>query len=211
MKEKCLLCKSEGEVFYDFMNRKYYRCNNCQGIFVPADLLPDPVFEMERYSAHNNDIEDVRYQNFVSPIVNKVLQDFNPLLHWGLDFGAGPGPVISDMLQKKGFSISAYDPFFHDDKDLLKSQYDFVVCCEVMEHFHNPLKEFKLIKKLLLPKGKLYCMTHLYSPELNFNDWYYKNDPTHVFIYQKETIEFIRNLLGFKSAEISNRLIVFTT
>ena len=36
-------------------------------------------------------------------------------------------------------------------------------------------------------------MTHLYIKEIDFAKWYYKNDITHVFIYQRETLMKIRD------------------
>lgn len=78
-----------------------------------------------------------------------------------------------------------------------------------MEHFFRPDKEFVLLKSLLNPGGKLYCMTDVYRNQLAFSDWYYKNDPTHVFIYTEKTLEFIKNEFGFKNLFIQNRLIVF--
>jgi Methyltransferase domain len=64
-----------------------------------------------------------------------------------------------------------------------------------MEHLHDPLKEFGLLKSLLKPQGKLYCMTHLYDESIDFAKWYYKNDKTHVCIYQKETVKFLQEKL----------------
>lgn len=52
-------------------------------------------------------------------------------------------------------------------------------------------------------------MTDVYRNQLAFSDWYYKNDPTHVFIYTEKTLEFIKNEFGFKNLFIQNRLIVF--
>ena len=99
-------------------------------------------------------MNDVRYQNFVSPIVNEILKDFtgNDL---GLDFGSGTGPVIAKMLTDKGFQVSNYDLYFANDLSLLEKKYNYVSCCEVMEHFKNPLEEFQLLRNLLLPKGKI--------------------------------------------------------
>jgi len=76
-----------------------------------------------------------------------------------------------------------------------------------MEHFHSPAKEFRLLKDMLNPNGTLYCMTHLYNPDTPFDDWYYKNDPTHVFFYQKKAIEWIKENFEFSSASITGRLI----
>ena len=45
-------------------------------------------------------------------------------------------------------------------------------------------------------------MTDLYDESIGFHKWYYKNDPTHVFIYQKKTIEWIKNNIGFSDVKI---------
>ena len=165
--------------------------------------------EEKHYRFHNNDVEDRGYQNFVSPITSRILADFGPE-HSGLDFGAGTGSAISKILTDQQYQIVQYDPYFHDHPELLEKQYHYIACCEVVEHFHHPAKEFELLRKLLLPKGKLYIMTHLYSPSVEFATWYYKNDHTHVFMYQQATIEWIASTLGFSAVEIDNRLIVFT-
>lgn len=35
-------------------------------------------------------------------------------------------------------------------------------------------------------------MTNMYSPEIDFNAWYYKNDKTHVFFYSDEAFNWIQ-------------------
>ena len=211
MKPSCSLCGANGNAFFESPGREYYICENCKGIFVPPALLPNSKSEIERYKTHNNDVNDINYQKFVSPIVNSVLEDFSPEKYTGLDYGAGTGPVITKMLRDQNFEIFPYDPFFANDKNLLERKYNFIVCCEVMEHFHHPKKEFRRLKDLLLPGGKLYCMTHLYTPDIDFSSWYYKNDPTHVFIYQKKTLEYIVRKMGFSSVILDKRLIIFSS
>lgn len=173
------------------------------------EYLPEKVIEKERYLTHNNDVNDRRYRNFVSPIVNAVLDDMKPLHHKGLDFGAGTGPVITKILLEKKYNIEPYDPLFLNDRRLLENQYDFIVCCEVIEHFHYPFEEFEMLYNLLEDNGCLYCMTHLYQPNIDFGTWYYKNDPTHVFFYTAKTMEFIKEEIGFQSMKIEDRLVTF--
>lgn len=165
--------------------------------------------EKLRYKEHNNDVEDKNYQNFVSPITTAILKDFSSA-DKGLDFGAGTGPVISKVLNDNAFSIVQYDPFFHNFPDLLNARYNFIACCEVMEHFYNPKKEFGLLRSLLYPNGKLYCMTDLWDESIDFHEWYYKNDPTHVFIYTKETIHWIQKEFDFSDVTVDGRLVTFS-
>jgi SAM-dependent methyltransferase len=204
----CPLCSSTGDIFYQYKKRLYYQCVNCNGIFVDKNLKPDRSAEKLRYEEHNNDVNDLKYQKFVSPITTAILENHKPTAR-GLDFGAGTGPVIAKILRDNQYLISLYDPFFHDNPKLLDDKYDYIACCEVIEHFHNPKKEFTLLKKLLKKGAQLYCMTDLYDESNDFHNWYYKNDLTHVFIYHKNTILWIQQEFGFSDVKISGRLIAF--
>ena len=141
------------------------------------------------------------------PITNYVIEKFLPE-HKGLDFGSGTGPVISSMLIEKGYDIVQYDPFFAPDQNVLNNMYDYIVSCEVYEHFHNPKKEINSLIPLLNANGVLLIMTMLYSDQINFNTWYYRNDPTHVFIYRKETMEYIANEKNLEIDILTDRFIV---
>jgi SAM-dependent methyltransferase len=186
----------------------FFVCKSCGGIFRAKHSYPTSSAEKSRYETHNNDVTDVRYQQFVAPITRAVLRGYSST-HQGLDFGAGTGPVISYLLQNQDYRIRQYDPYFHDYPELLNKTYDYIVCCEVMEHFHYPDREFSLLRRLLKPNGSLFCMTHLYEPDIDFENWYYKNDPTHVFIYQRKTLHRIKNQFRFSAVQIDSRLIRF--
>ncbi len=203
----CPLCRNEADWV---SGTEFLLCRECQGFFRHVRYLPNHEQEKARYETHNNDVDDPGYRAFVSPIVSAVLRDFTPN-HSGLDFGAGPGPVISKLLGEKGFNIVQYDPFFHNHTALLEDSYDYIVCCEVIEHFRSPDREFQLLKRLLKPQGRLYCMTHLYSTGMELDDWYYTKDPTHVFIYQPTTLEWIRRNHGFSSCIIQDRLVTLAS
>jgi SAM-dependent methyltransferase len=164
--------------------------------------------ECERYLEHNNDVHDTGYQSFVKPIVDAVTQRFAKDM-LGLDFGSGTGPVVSMLLRDKGYSISEYDPFFNNQTELLTKSYDFIVCCEVIEHFHKPQKEFNQLKNMLNPGGELICMTNMFTEDINFDKWHYKNDPTHVIFYHALSIEYIAKAFEFSEFEIDDRLIIF--
>ncbi len=204
----CPLCSGNGKTFYEFKLQRWYKCENCSGIFMDKKSHPDSSAEKIFYETHINDVDDKRYQKFVSPITSAILNNFD-LKHKGLDFGAGTGPVISKILTDNSYSIKQYDPFFHYYPNLLKEKYDYIACCEVIEHFYNPKKEFELLRDLLLPNGKLFCMTDIYNDNIDFHKWYYKNDPTHVFIYQENSIKWIQKEIGFSDVIIDGRLITF--
>lgn len=206
--EICPLCHSKTDLFYG-KAKLYFICRECRGVHLQSKFFLDSELERQRYETHNNDVNDLEYQKFVSPITDRILKDFSKN-HIGLDFGAGTGPVISKVLSDNQFQVFQYDPYFHPNEEMLEKKYDYIACCEVVEHFYNPNKEYKLLQSLLNENGKLYIMTEKYSSELSFEKWYYKNDPTHVFFYQAETMQYIAENFGFSSCEQFGRLTIFT-
>ncbi|TGK79059.1 class I SAM-dependent methyltransferase [Leptospira noumeaensis] len=204
----CPLCESTSNPFHKTKFRNYLRCTSCMSIFIEKSFLPTKDEENKRYLEHKNDVYDLKYQNFLKPIVEKVLQ-FQKPDDEGLDFGAGSHSAIEYLLKQNGYSICIYDPFFHPYNNNLLKTYDYITLTEVVEHFHSPKLEFQKLKGLLNPNGSLYILTHPYDDEIDFENWYYKNDKTHTFFYTKESFEWILNHYGFKNLEIEGRIIQF--
>ncbi|EMY71014.1 class I SAM-dependent methyltransferase [Leptospira vanthielii] len=167
---------------------------------------PNKEAEKLRYTEHNNDVDDIRYQSFLKPIVDMVIAN-QKSTDKGLDYGAGPGPVVQYLLEQVDFKIKLYDPFFHNYPENLKQTYDYIILTEVVEHFHSPKKEFHKLSHLLKPGGSLYILTHPYDDSINFESWYYKNDRTHTFFYTAKAFGWIRDNYGFQNLEIKDRII----
>ncbi|GGG38130.1 methyltransferase [Christiangramia forsetii] len=181
----------------------------CKAILLSPEHHLSPQAEKSRYILHNNDVNDAGYIRFVQPVIEKIRSDFSSNSN-GLDFGCGTGPVITSKLKKSSFKIELYDPYFKPDKKVLKTTFDFIICCEVMEHFQNPLKEFQLLRTLLKPNGKLYCKTEIWKDAIDFSNWHYKNDKTHVIFYDRETLRWIKENLNFSSLEICKEFVIFS-
>jgi len=200
----CPLCNSA------LKNKKdayFYDCDTCKAIVKDKKYYIGPDREKTVYENHNNDVNDVRYQKFTMPITNCVLEHFLPK-HKGLDFGSGTGPVISSMLKKKDYDIVPYDPFFAPDLKVFNTTYDYIVSCEVFEHFYKPKMEIERLISLLNANGMLLIMTLLYNNQIDFDTWKYCKDPTHVFIYTKETIVYIAKELQLEIVVLTDRFIV---
>lgn len=202
----CPLCNNLSKLYCTHKKREFLQCSNCSSVFLHPDYYTTLDKEVAHYKTHNNDPFDIRYQNFVSPVVNTILNNFRKE-DKGLDFGSGTGSPIVKMLQDNEYDISQYDLFFHPDTTVLQQQYNYISCTEVAEHFKEPYNEFKQLKNLLLPKGKLLLMTVLFDEKSDFSTWYYKDDPTHVFFYHPKAFEWIKNEFGFKSFTIDKRMI----
>ena len=203
----CPLCENKSNIFTCIKHRIYYKCDNCFSIFLAPNCRLDEASEKKRYLEHNNDINDQGYRDSVAPITDYIFYKYSKY-SLGLDFGAGTGPVISSVLTEKGYNVLKYDPFFYPDKSVLDIQYDYIVCCEVIEHFYNPKKEFLQLMNCIKKNGELICKTDLFEDSMDFNNWYYNSDPTHVFFYSKNTFMWIKKQFGFTNVSIEGRLIL---
>lgn len=206
--ENCLLCSGNIKIFYKEENKQYYQCETCSSIMLEPKHYLTSEEEKARYKTHNNDVSDIRYQSFVSPIVDAVKEAYNNS-HLGLDFGAGTGPVITKMLEDAGYKLNLYDPYFHNYQENLDKNYDYIVCCEVMEHFYSPYQEFKQMSEMLNENGSLFCMTSIYDESINFETWHYKRDDTHVFFYHKKALDWIRDHFDFSEVTSKDKFIAF--
>jgi len=108
---KCNLCQGNTQLLFQGRHGDYFICEQCRGVSLSPKYFPTKKAEKARYETHNNDVKDVRYQKFVSPIVNQVLAECSPQDR-GLDFGCGTGPVILYLLSQKDYCLAQYDPFF---------------------------------------------------------------------------------------------------
>lgn len=203
---KCTLCFTS---LNEKIANEYYDCPVCRALVKDTSLYLDEENEKLRYLIHKNDINDKRYQDFTSPIVNYIKDHFSQD-HLGLDFGCGTGPVITKMLKDAEYQILQYDPYFANYRENLKHSYDYIAACEVVEHFYYPQREFKKLNQLLNSGGALVLMTLLFPDGIDFDTWYYRKDPTHVFIYRKETFEYICKNFEFRDLQIKDRLIILT-
>jgi len=200
----CTLCDS---LLIRKKDACYYECDTCFALVKDQIYYLSDQEEKARYLTHNNDVNDIRFQKFTSPITNYVLENYSQY-DKGLDFGSGTGPVITKILKDNNYDIVPFDPFFANTKEVLHDKYDYILSCEVFEHFYKPGLEMEKLSAILKPEGKLIIMTLLYDDSIDFSKWFYKNDPTHVFIYKKETIEYLSLTYGYEIEVLSNRFIV---
>jgi len=136
----CPLCSTPSQLYHTHTERddqQYFRCPECQSIAMHPRHYLTREEEKARYLTHNNDVNDPGYQKFVRPVIQAVTTR-TQTNHHGLDYGAGTGPVITKLLREKGYSMTTYDPIFIPNSEALNATYDFIVCCEVAEHFHDP-------------------------------------------------------------------------
>ena len=126
-----------------------------------------------------------------------------------LDFGCGPGPALAEMFKEAGFCMDLYDPIFFPQKPSSSKKYDFITCTEVIEHFYDPFNEFIKLDRMLAKNGIFAVMTNFYDESINFEDWYYRKDPTHVVFYTEQTLQYIAKEMSWKFEIPSNNIVFF--
>ncbi|WP_026038762.1 methyltransferase domain-containing protein [Myroides injenensis] len=200
----CTLCQT---LLHTKIDNDYYHCPTCNAYLKDEMLYFSKEKEKQHYEFHNNDVNDIGYQRFTSPITNHILKTCTTEM-LGLDYGCGKGPVITKQLLDKNYQVNLYDLYFHPSLDYLNYQYDYIFSSEVFEHFYQPYEEIKKLTNLLITGGRLLVMTHLYQNQQHFDKWYYRKDQTHVFIYTPKTVRYIAKHFGYKIEILSERLFV---
>ena len=199
----CLLCHNDSNDF----EADTFLCPVCKLVFKNPDIFLSAEEDVTRYSHHNNVSTDQGYLDFLGKLVNP-LKEFLPKKFTALDFGCGPGPTLSGLLEHLGGVVENYDPiFFPDGHLLIPDSYDVVTSTEVVEHFKTPGFDWELLVGLVKDGGLLGIMTQIYSPDIDYKKWWYKNDPTHIVFYQKETFDFIAEKYNLEILYCDNKSI----
>lgn len=194
----CPLCaEPDPPPLVEVHGRTYGECARCRLVaMAPADRL-SAAEERARYEMHENDAADPAYREFLDRVASPLLERL-PAAAAGLDYGAGPGPALSRMLEEAGHPTAVYDPFFAPDRAALARTYDFVTCTETAEHFHAPREEFRRLDSLLRPGGWLGLMTEVRDESQPFETWWYARDPTHVCFYGPATLRWLADHFGWE-------------
>ncbi len=178
------------EEYYRDRRRSYIQCPNCKLIFVPEPFWLTPEDEKAVYDLHENSPNDTGYRSFLSRLTAPLMERINPGDR-GLDFGCGPGPTLSVMLEERGYDMALYDPIYFNQPETLNLNYNFITATEVVEHLKSPGIEFELLFRMVKKGGWLGLMTKLVTDRDAFSRWHYIQDETHICFYTGNTFEYI--------------------
>jgi len=187
----CSLCKtSDCNAYFADRCRDYFQCHTCSLIFVPPHQFLSVDDEKAEYDLHENIPDNKGYRRFLSrlfvPLQERIKPDSS-----GLDFGSGPGPTLSLMLEEAGHLMEIYDKFYARNPRALEKQYDFITATEVLEHLHDPEATLGRLWECLKTGGWFGIMTKLAIGKAAFAQWHYKNDPTHVCFFSRATCRWL--------------------
>ncbi|MCW8333186.1 class I SAM-dependent methyltransferase [Vibrio paucivorans] len=187
----CPLCHNPTVTHYHSDKRRdYLQCDNCELVFVDPSQRLEANEEKAHYDLHENDPSDMGYRKFLSRIADPITERIQPNSH-GLDFGCGPGPTLSLMLQERGHDIELYDIYYHPNQVVLEKAYDFMTATEVIEHLYEPDKVWQQWLNLVKPGGWIGLMTKMVIDKEAFATWHYKNDVTHVIFFSRRIFQYL--------------------
>ena len=210
MSDSCPLCgvRNSAEFARD-QRRSYQRCEQCRLVFVPPQFWPTAEREQAEYDLHHNSPVDPGYRRFLARVATPLLARLSAGSEV-LDFGSGPGPTLSVMLEEAGHSVALFDPFYAPDQAVYTRSYDAITATEVFEHLQRPGAELERLRGLLRPGGILAVMTQMVRDAEAFSRWRYKDDITHICFFCPETFAWIGERFGLEVELISDSVVFLT-
>lgn len=190
----CGLCESENKrIYYECSQRgMYWECVNCGYIWLDPCARLSPESEKSRYSLHQNSLEKEGYLDHLGQLANPVFDLLQPKDKMGLDFGCGPIEGMKHLGKVRGIYIESYDPFFFPRSwETSDSVFDFLLCCEAIEHFYWPGRELALMKKITRDDSIWGFKSSLVPSKEAFGRWYYRSDSSHVGFFSPRSIEWM--------------------
>lgn len=198
--KKCKICNCNTTVIKDAKSVKiYYRCKECDYIFMDNEHHLDATLEKKHYDNHDNNLESLGYVKMFENLINEFVKIESNSINTALDFGCGEGEVLPILLERVGISCDRYDLFYFPQKVYKDKKYDLIVSTEVIEHLANPLDTLKELLLHLNKDGYLLLMTYFHpSDDEKFLKWFYIKDVTHIGLFSLKTFEHLASELGLE-------------
>lgn len=202
----CSICHSKTTCLLDEQaNITYHICNKCGFISKDESCFLKGQQEKSRYDTHNN--SDPSYKAFFQPLLKEFIRPLG--IQSILDYGSGPYPMLSTMLEEEHYDVTKYDPFYYNDHSYQHKRYDLIVLSEVIEHLYTPRIELSKLIGLLNKDGYLLISTTFRNmDETAFLSWWYKRDDTHVGFYNLDTFHYIATLFNLSIIKHNDKNII---
>ncbi len=208
----CKICQSDTSVMTDSKKKlSYYRCVSCGFVYLDDKFIVDKESEKEQYDLHNNSFESVGYVEMFEKFIAKAITPYEENIESALEFGCGPGPVLAELLRRKGMEVEQYDLYFYPEKVYEGKQYDLITSTEVFEHLKKPIEMLRMLVKHTNDNGYIILMTKFPpADDKEFLAWWYRRDVTHISFFTPKSFEVMAEKVGLKVLKtIDKNIVVF--
>jgi len=200
----CRLCSSRGVRLLRAGGLEYAECLRCGYIGLGRRFFPDREAEEARYRLHHNDPAEPGYRAYLSSFIEEALA---PRLEAGadiLDFGSGPTPALSVLLDERGYRAVPVDPYFEPSASWRRREWKAIALHEVAEHLRFPARTLSALARRLAPGGVLAIRTR-FAPEngREFESWWYRQDITHLGFFRPASFRLLAERLGLETALVA--------
>lgn len=206
----CKICEESVRAFSDVKKGLiYYRCGSCGFVSLDNQFMVNREAEKKKYDQHNNSLENEGYVQMFEDFIEVTIAPYAKEIQTALDFGSGPEPVLSKLLERRGFEVDIYDLYYAPTKVYEGKKYDLITSTEVFEHLSKPLEALELLVKHLKSNGYIALMTK-FPPkdDTEFLAWWYRRDPTHISFFTPKSFEVMAEKMGLRVLNIINDNIV---
>ena len=209
---QCKICQSDTTVMTESKkNLSYYRCIVCGFIYLEDKFIVDKEREKEKYDLHNNSFSSTGYVEMFENFIIKALNPYLSEIKTALEFGCGSGPVLAELLRRKGIETDQYDLYFYPEKVYEGKEYELITSTEVFEHLKDPLKILKILVEHTAQNGYIVLMTK-FPPDddKSFLAWWYRRDVTHISFFTPKSFEIMAEKVGLKVLKtMDDNIVVF--
>lgn len=209
---RCKICQASSNVIHDSKKELiYYRCSACGFVFLDDVFMVDEVREKKQYDQHHNGLENEGYVQMFEAFIDVSVAPYLENIETALEFGSGPGPVLSTLLERRGLAVDIYDVYYAPQKVYEGKKYDLITSTEVFEHLQKPLDVLALLAKHTSSYGYIVLMTKFPPKEDEaFLAWWYRRDPTHISFFTPQSFEIMAEKVGLKVLKtIKDNIVVF--
>jgi len=208
---QCKLCDNPVITIIDLRNNwEFFHCKECEFIFKNPSNFVSNENELKQYNHHNNTIDSPGYVEMFETFIDTTFASYMDNIHNVLEFGSGPGPVLSELLKRRGLNVDIYDKYFSPAKVYEGKKYDLITSTEVIEHIEDVKKVFEFFSSHIKSGGYLALMTQFHTNDAeDFKQWWYKNDPTHICFFRPYTFEVLAKMNRFEVLKHDSKKSVF--
>jgi len=207
---RCKICFAKTRAMRDEKKDYiYYRCLSCGFVYLDDKFIVDIDSEKSQYEMHQNSFESLGYVKMFEDFIDVAITPYEDSIESALEFGCGPGPVLAELLSRRGMEMDKYDIYFYPKKVYQGKQYDLITSTEVFEHLQKPMEILEILAKHTRDGGYIILMTKFPpSEDKEFLNWWYRRDVTHISFFTPKSFEVMAEKVGLEVLRIINDNIV---